>query len=147
MIGDYTYDQFKEKLGTWLKNGRFLWYITGNYAHDKAIELVEQTRTLFDVKPLAIQDVPEVKPVSIAAGVNHIIESPLVDKNNENSAIRTYFEAGVNSDNKANLGTQVIMNYFNQPFFHDLRTTQQIGYIVLSRACEYRETFGLRLTV
>jgi secreted Zn-dependent insulinase-like peptidase len=37
----YTYQDFKDDLKGWLKSGRQCWYVTGNYDHEAAIELVE----------------------------------------------------------------------------------------------------------
>lgn len=41
LLDKYTYSNFQTDLAGWLKSGRFLWFITGNYRSDMAIALVE----------------------------------------------------------------------------------------------------------
>ena len=88
---------------------------------------MEQTRTLFNIGAVSIENLPHVTPVSIASSTSHAIEAPLQDKTNENSCVLTYFESGINNsknDHRAKLINQVMMHYLNEPFFNDLRTTQ-----------------------
>ena len=124
LLNVYSFEDFTKQLGNWFKNARFLTYITGNFEHQKAIEIVEKVREHFNVTALPVKQVPDSKTFAIEAGSNHIVECPLEDKKNENSAVRTYFESGLCSDQKGDLVNSVVMNYLSQPFFHDLRTTQ-----------------------
>lgn len=43
-LESFTYDQFKKYLKDWLKTGRSVWYVSGNYDNEKAISLVEEAR-------------------------------------------------------------------------------------------------------
>ena len=43
----FGYDGFTGYIKDWLKTGRSVWYITGNYDHDKCILLVEDARKKF----------------------------------------------------------------------------------------------------
>lgn len=127
ILQDYTYEEFQGQLTTWLKNARYVWYVTGNLAKDKTIELIDKARSEFNTKNIPIGELPKVQPVSLAPGAVHLVESPLDDKTNENSCMLTYFEAGVHThqtNHKFKLTNAVMMNYLYQPFFNDLRTKQ-----------------------
>lgn len=41
ILETFTYESFMEQLGTWMKGGQYVFYVYGNYAADKAIQLVE----------------------------------------------------------------------------------------------------------
>ena len=73
---------------------------------------------------------------------------PLDDPTNENSAIITYYETGVTfSDLKLELVNQVVMQVLQQPFFNELRTNQQLGYVVDARVLSNRHVVGYRFLV
>lgn len=148
LLEAYTYEKFKEQIQSWMIGGRFLWYICGNYDQDKAIELVEKTRQKFNVKPLEHASLTRVKPIAIQDGKCYVIEQGLEDKTNENSCVVTYFESGPEgSDLKLKLINKVVMQYLNEPFFSDLRTKQQLGYVVFSRPLCVRDISGCQFLV
>jgi hypothetical protein len=43
-LESFTYEMYSEYAKEWMVSGRSVWYICGNYPHDKAIELVENAR-------------------------------------------------------------------------------------------------------
>ena len=47
LIPGYTYAEFESNLKSFFKSGHMVWYIYGNYGHEQAVELVENTRSLF----------------------------------------------------------------------------------------------------
>ena len=49
--------------------------------------------------------------------------------------------------NKLKLLNQVLMNYTQEPFFSDLRTKQQIGYVVFSRHITLRDNIVCQFLV
>jgi len=54
----------------------------------------------------------------------------------------TYFEVRPRTpENK--LIAEMIMQYLNEPFFNDLRTNQQLGYVVFSRIINTRDVIGV----
>lgn len=120
-----------------------MWFITGNYSHDKAIELVEATRQRLGLQSVPVSGLTKVNPAKIEGATSHLVEIGLEDKANENSCVLTYYEVGKETaDHKVQLTNQVLMQYLNEPFFNDLRTKQQLGYVVFSRAVSTRDVAG-----
>lgn len=114
------------------------------------MDLIQKSKQAFQTKPVQISDLAPVTPVRIAPKQAHLVESPLDDKTNENSCILTSFEVAFLTDRKANkvrLLNQVLMNYLQEPFFSDLRTQQQIGYVVFCRHVCLREVIGCQFLV
>lgn len=73
--------------------------------------------------------------IKIEMGKSYQLDLPLKDEKNENACVLTYYQVGVVKKNiKLAMIYDVIMQFLNEPFFDDLRTKQQLGYVVFSRA-------------
>ena len=78
----------------------------------------------------------------------YLIERDLVDQNNENSCVITYYEIGQDvEDLYRPLTNSIMMNIMKEPFFDDLRTKQQLGYVVASNGVDIREVIGCKFIV
>jgi len=77
-----------------------------------------------------------------------LIEQPLEDKSNENSCNISYYEVGVEGgDLKTKLTLAIVMQFLSEPFFNELRTQQQLGYVVHSRMVSLRDVLGAQFIV
>jgi secreted Zn-dependent insulinase-like peptidase len=61
----FSHENFTEYLKDWLKTGRSLWYICGNYSDDKCIKLVEDSRKKFDLSSIKIEELPELRIIAL----------------------------------------------------------------------------------
>jgi hypothetical protein len=71
------FDEFREMLSGWMENGRFVWYFTGNYDHQGAIELVGQIREKFGkhgMKNADIENLPKVTIAKLEPGTSILVE-------------------------------------------------------------------------
>jgi insulysin len=129
----FDYSKFKDYIKDWLKNGRFLWYINGNISEESALKIVDSATSKFGLKELAIEDTTDIRTMALDNKISYHIEIPLIDEKNDNSCNLTYYEVGpVKMDYKTKVLNQVVMQYMNEPYFDDLRTKQQLGYVVWS---------------
>ena len=124
ILESYTYEDFQMELRQWLKTGRQCWFVCGNYGSEQAESLVEQSQKHLNLKPIKIEDLPEVRALAIEDGHSFILERDLVDKENQNSCIITYYEVGTseNDDLRLGLTNSIMMQYLSEPFFNQLRT-------------------------
>lgn len=144
----FTYENFTESHKDWLKTGRSLWYICGNYSDEKCIKLVEESRKKFDLGSIKIEELPELRTIALESKTCFHIEIPLEDKSNENSCNLTYYEVGPVGDNsKEKLINDIVMQCLDEPFYADLRTKQQLGYVVYCRTLKTQDTIGNIFTV
>ena len=67
-LENYTFEDFQEQHQNWLMSGRQLWYVTGNFGHEKAVELVENTRKQFNLSSVKIEDLVDVRAIAIEDG-------------------------------------------------------------------------------
>src|SRR5690349_10314597 len=59
-----------------------------------------------------------------------------------------YYECGPEVyDLKKKMIHEVLMQYFDEPFFNQLRTLEQLGYIVFCNISSYRDILGARFIV
>ena len=127
----------------WLKSGRSVWYVGGNYGHEEAIALVDSARGKLGLDTVQVEDLPDVRAIALESGTSFLIEDPLTDEKNENSCSTVYYEVGVYGDDlKTKLTNAIIMQYMDVPFFDDLRTKQQLGYVVAARVRSNRDVIG-----
>lgn len=124
-LESFTYEMYSEYAKEWMVSGRSVWYICGNYPHDKAIELVENARKQFNLQSVKIEELPDVRSMALEPKVSFQFEIPLEDKTNENSFNGSLYEVGAIKDNEHdNLVNLVVMQYLDEPFYADLRTKQ-----------------------
>jgi len=76
----------------WLKSGRFVWFVNGNFDKKEAINMVEKARELFSLVPVEKEDLVDVRCIALEKGANYLLQLPLEDKANNNSCIVSYFE-------------------------------------------------------
>ena len=95
-----------------------------------------------------MEDLVDVRAIALEDGHSFLIEQPLEDKRNENSCIVTYYEIGVHGDElRQKLTNSIVMQFLGEPFFNELRTQQQLGYVVFSRAVNTRDVLGAQFMV
>jgi len=110
--------------------------------------MVDHQSGLFKLETLPADSISGSNPVRVAAGDYHRINMPLTDAANENSALISYFETGISSESLKNeLTGKLVMQVMQQPFFNDLRTNQQLGYVVDARQIESRHVMGYRFLI
>ena len=137
-----------DQLKNWLKKGRYVWFICGNYHHEEAIKLVENVRAKFALQTMKVDDIGEVQPLKLEEGSSYLVRIPLEDVKNENSAVLTYYQGQQHKgDIKTSLLNQLVMQYISEPFFDDLRTKQQLGYVVFSRHEDIRDVLGCQFLI
>ena len=135
-LEQFAFEDFQRMHQEWLINGRQTWLVSGNMDHQESIDMVEEVSQVLSLKHLKIEDLADVRALAVQEGEALLLQQPLEDASNDNSCVITYFEVGLKGqDIRKKLTHQVVMQYLSEPFFNDLRTQQQLGYVVFSRPC------------
>ena len=125
-----------------------MWFVHGNLSADQALGLVEKARDTVKPKSIAKEDLVDVRCIALPPGKQILIERELEDKGNENNCLVSYYEVGLEgTDLRQKMIHQVVMQYLDEPTFNQLRTNEQLGYVVLSRKCEYRDVIGAQFLI
>jgi insulysin len=71
------------------------------------------------------------------------------DESNDNSCLVSYYQDGyVEAENlKRNLLLTLTQQYLDEPTFNQLRTQEQLGYVVFTRDANFRDINGLRFCI
>lgn len=149
LLEEFQYDDFKSHLANWLVEGQQQYYVYGNYKEDQAVELVEKVKNMLNLKPAELNTLPDEQIVSLNAGECVTIQDEIDDKTNDNSATISYFQVGQfgKDDYRKSVCLQVLCQYLKEPFFDDLRTKQQLGYVVFSGITKQQDTQGVLFLV
>jgi len=146
ILETFTYEQFKEMQAQWLKTGRMLWYVYGNIEKKSAIDTVEQARKILKIDGVARDSLTDIRCIDILPNTIQRIDFEVQEKTNENSCLITYFQYGLIGDGedgmKNQLLNEIVEQYMDEPFFNQLRTIEQLGYVVLSRHKVTRDVLG-----
>ncbi|MGK0289919.1 MAG: insulysin [bacterium] len=102
--------------------------IHGNFTENEAKHVSKQI--IKELKPRAIQkkEIPHRKIVRLTKGKSYLEQMKIADVN---SAIQLYFQAG-KSNTKQTVMLQLLGKILEKPAYHQLRTLEQLGYIVWS---------------
>ncbi len=144
-LKDFTYAEFEAMRREWLSSGRMVWFAYGNLARDAAVAIVEKCRSALPLTPVAraaLQHCPAVELPEMENS-NLRLDFPVVDEANENSVLVSYFQVGLEGrDSRVRLLNQIAMHYMDEPTFNQLRTIEQLGYVVFTRATQVRDVVG-----
>jgi len=100
-----------------------VWYITGNYGHEEAIQLADQVKTKLNFNSCLVPSLPLARTVKLEPKTSYLLELPLEDETNENNCAVTYYQVGQMGDTlKLKLVNAIVMRYLDEPFFDNLRT-------------------------
>ena len=129
----------------WLKSGRMLWYAHGNIHKDVAKDIVGKAIETLNLKSVPKTSLAEVRGIDLSTDGDHFhrLDFTVEDPTNDNSCILTYYQAGVqDKDGRNDLINRVVGQYLEEPTFDQLRTKEQLGYVVFARARNQRNIIG-----
>jgi insulysin len=131
--------------GLW-KHGYGQALIQGNIAPEMALQSALEVAAAFDLKPLSLEErgMPRFVRLPVTReGIGNVLIR-VNEESNANSAVLVQFQNGDRDDIQQQLAMEVLGSMMASPFFTDLRTNQQLGYIV-NGGCSGRE--GVRSLV
>ena len=138
ILNDFTYETFEGMQSQWLKHGRMLWYISGNYSKEQAKQTVSQVVNLMNLESIPKEALSHVRLADLCSQPNnfHRIDRTVPDSNNENSCFISLFQKCLDdgsTEGRIDLLNKLVMQYLSEPTFDQLRTKEQLGYVVFTR--------------
>lgn len=120
----------------WLANHRLTLLVHGNLTQSDAVEFGDRARLMLPPSANAI----EVKPdIAVLAGRRYRHE---MDVDHNDSALLGYYQGSNNGLRERALYT-LAGQILNTPYFTELRTQEQLGYVVFARAHSVHDWPGL----
>jgi insulysin len=120
--------------------------IHGNITPEESKELVDQLFTIYKPFPALESEWPEERVIQLLTGKEYIYRCNVVNPEEENSVVYNYYQIG-----PENTRDDVLLNLFVQinktTFYDQLRTKEQLGYIVWADAISSANIQGFRVIV
>ena len=94
ILEELTFEEYASAAKNFLKSGRMLWYISGNLAKQAAVDIVNESRKVWQITSTSIENLSQIRAIAMKPSSHFVYERELVDPKNTNSCLLTYFELG-----------------------------------------------------
>eukprot|EP01114_Cavostelium_apophysatum_P016469 TRINITY_DN4691_c0_g2_i1.p1 TRINITY_DN4691_c0_g2~~TRINITY_DN4691_c0_g2_i1.p1 ORF type:complete len:971 (-),score=228.66 TRINITY_DN4691_c0_g2_i1:56-2968(-) len=141
-----TCEELQEFIPILLSRLSYEMFFYGNITQEESLALAEQAESILDAHALFETELPEERMIQMPAGAHYLYPSELFNTNDLNSGIYSYFQIGIEDTRE-----DVLMDLFNlineTVFYDELRTKQQLGYIVWSGPKSHSGVQGFRVEI
>ncbi|KRZ79257.1 Insulin-degrading enzyme [Trichinella papuae] len=138
-------DEFKREL---FKEMHIEALVFGNASEENARDILSQTRNAIlqkmQPKPLLASQVVRNREVKLPKGKTFVFEEQ--NTVHPNSAIEMVLQVGL-QESRLNMLLELLVQILNEPCFHQLRTVEQLGYIVFGGLRRANDTQALHIIV
>ena len=133
----------------WMKQGTLLTFANGNLSKEKALELSNLAKDVFALKTQGLEHIAQIRSVQIKAHQLVRIQVELLNPEDENSASVLFFQDPTfeGTDIKTKMLNELLRDYLDEPTFNNLRTEQQLGYVVFTLLRGFRDVNGIGFLV
>ncbi|RIA99019.1 Metalloenzyme, LuxS/M16 peptidase-like protein [Glomus cerebriforme] len=121
--------------------------IHGNVLKDDAIKILQKVEEILQPKALVPSQLIGDRVVIIPQGKRFIYQRNVFDPDNINSAIEYYVQVGDLMDKGLRARLSLLAQIANEPCFDQLRTKEQLGYLVFSGLKKQTGSIGLRFII
>lgn len=122
-------------------------FVHGNYSKADALQLVNTVDSIFKARPLPQSEWPLYRCVILPHGSNYIHPRPLKDPANINHCIDYFLFLGETTDRALRARLLLFAQLTKEAAFDQLRTKEQLGYIVQSGAAMTSTTMGFSILI
>lgn len=122
-------------------------YLHGNVYKEDALKVTDMVVSILNPRILLQAQWPVRRSLLLPSGSNFVYKKTLKDPQNVNHCIETWFHIGDRGDRDVRARAQLIDQMIHEPAFDQLRTKEQLGYIVFSGVRSFTTTYGIRFLV
>ncbi|KAJ9080454.1 metalloprotease [Entomophthora muscae] len=122
--------------------------VVGNYLPQDCLKMVKNVQGLFDFTPLHKAEIPIRRNVLLdESSCSLVHEMEVFDPSNVNSAIEFYLDIYAYPETELRAYTELICHMIAEPAFNQLRTVEQLGYIVFGGSRSFASRGGIRILI
>ncbi|KAK1840286.1 a-pheromone processing metallopeptidase ste23 [Colletotrichum chrysophilum] len=122
-------------------------YVHGNLYKEDALKLTDMIETILKPRELPRLQLPDIRSLVLPAGSNHVYKKTLKDPANVNHCIEVWLYVGDKSDRITRAKTMLLEQMTEEPAFNQLRTKEQLGYVVFTGLRSFSTTYGFRFII
>ncbi|KAL6075623.1 Protease 3 [Balamuthia mandrillaris] len=120
----------------------------GNLTKQEALDLSKEIREVLKLKPLHPSLLPERRVIMLSHDTSYLLRCNGTNPDESGTALTNYYQIGLEADSiRKTVLSELFCQIISDSFFHELRTKQQLGYIVHSSVQRENGAFGLRIIV
>ncbi|KAA8900675.1 hypothetical protein TRICI_006176 [Trichomonascus ciferrii] len=119
----------------------------GNITKEEALKVADLTHDMLKSEPLCPDLRTDPRSYQLPAKSNNYYVVTLPDEKNVNSVIEYFLQVGRITDSLLKAKLEVFAHIASEPCFNQLRTQEQLGYVVFSSVKLTRTTMGYRILV
>ncbi|KAH9898898.1 ubiquitin carboxyl-terminal hydrolase-like protein [Xylariomycetidae sp. FL2044] len=121
--------------------------VHGNLYKEDALRLTDMLESILKPRVLPKEEWPIIRSLEFPPGSNYVFTKTLKDPANVNHCIEYYLHLGDKGDRKIRAKTQLLDQILHEPAFDQLRTKEQLGYVVFSGMRGSATTYGFRFII
>lgn len=122
-------------------------YCHGNLHKEDALKVTNVLELTFKPRTLPRSQLPIVRSLLLPPGSNYMYNKTLKDPANVNHCVETWLYVGDKADRVLRAKTLLLDQIAHEPGFDQLRTKEQLGYIVFTSLRTFATTCGFRLLI
>ncbi|ORY69720.1 peptidase M16 inactive domain-containing protein [Pseudomassariella vexata] len=122
-------------------------YVHGNLYKEDALKLTAMVEKTLKPRILPKDQLPILRSLIFPPGSNFLYKKTLHDPANVNHCIEYYLHIGNKGDRVIRAKTQLLDQILHEPAFDQLRTKEQLGYVVFSGLRGCSTTYGFRFII
>ncbi|KAI0818412.1 peptidase M16 inactive domain-containing protein [Xylaria sp. FL0064] len=122
-------------------------YVHGNLHKGDASELTDMIQSILNPRILPTEEWPILRSLDLPPGSNFVYQKTLKDLANINNCVMYYLHIGNRADRNIRVKTQLFEQMIHEPAFHQLRTKEQLGYIVSSGLQDFATMHGFYFVI
>lgn len=122
-------------------------FVHGNLYREDALAVTDLVESKLRSRILPESQWPIVRSLILPPCSNFVYKKTLKDPENVNHCIDTWFSVGDQGDRTVRVKTLLFDQLIHEPAFDQLRTKEQLGYVVFSSIRSFATTCGIRILV
>ncbi|KAF5005938.1 hypothetical protein FDECE_7652 [Fusarium decemcellulare] len=122
-------------------------YVHGNMYREDALNATDMVESILKPRILPRSQWPILRSLILPQGSNYVFRKTLEDPANVNHCVETWLYAGSREDRGVRTKTLLLDQMMHEPAFDQLRTKEQLGYIVFSGPRAFSTTYGFRFLI
>ncbi|KAK3340911.1 Metalloenzyme, LuxS/M16 peptidase-like protein [Neurospora tetraspora] len=122
-------------------------YIHGNLYKEDALKLTDMVESTLKPRVLPRSQWPILRSLVFPPGSNYVWKKTLKDPANVNNCIEYFLYVGDKNDSLIRAKTLLLAQILQEPCFDQLRTKEQLGYVVFSGVRATHTSYGFRFLI
>lgn len=146
-LADLTFEELQEFVPHVLKHCTLEILAFGNLSKEEALKFSDLTNEILKPQPLPSSQTVRLRSYELPPGSEYHYRIALKDEENVNSCIEYFLQVGMLTNHRLRVTLELFSSIMSEPAFNQLRTREQLGYVVFSGLRHTRTSFGYRVLV